>query len=164
MMIWQVIHHSFHHTGPIYCVTVYRQGLKLSSVQTSSWEWFLTQQHWNVSSFFSQVNTASWTHHQAAVCPACVRMAASVWTGWRVVSCASVRPGSMRNPTVRSPPAASPDSPSSPSEAWGRGSTSPSPSCKLLPFPTYALLTLTARHSLSNYLPTGWNSIEMKGN
>lgn len=66
--------------------------------------------------------------HLADVCRVCVRTAAGVWTGLPAVSCASVRRGSTRSRIARWPPAVSPDSPSSPSEASGRGSTSPSPS------------------------------------
>lgn len=77
-----------------------------------------------------QESTVSSTPRQADACQGCARTAASAWTGLLAVSCASVHQGSMRNRTVRWPPAASPDSPSSPSEAWGRGSTSPCPSRK----------------------------------
>lgn len=66
--------------------------------------------------------------HLADVCQVCVRMAAGVWTDLLAVLCASVHLESTRNRTARWPPAVSLDNPSSPSEASGRGSTSPSPS------------------------------------
>ena len=77
-----------------------------------------------------QVNTVRWTPVLDAASPGCVRTGESVWTFWWGGSYASVRLGNTRSPTARWPPAASPDCPSSPSEDWGRGSTSQCLSCE----------------------------------
>ncbi len=77
--------------------------------------------------FSFQESAVRWMHVQAGVFLVCVRTEAGVWTCWSEDSCASVLTMSMRSPTARWPHAASLASPSSPSEAWGRDSTSPSP-------------------------------------
>lgn len=106
-----------------------------------------------------QESTVSSTPRQADACRACARTAASAWTGLPAVSCASVHRGSTRNRTARWPPAVSPDSPSSPSEAWGRGSTSRCPSCK---YTHSCLLTSAKKKNLCSqiwYCP--WQKLEI---
>lgn len=128
--------------------------------------------YWNKTKSLFQVITVSWMHLQAAAFQVCAETEACVSTDRRVGSCASVHRGSTRSPTVRWPPAASPVSPSSPSEAWGRDSTSPSPSCEffLLPlrlfipciFVFFSSSSVTKPQTVKWVLFNNWDWIKLK--